>query len=210
MTSFQKRLKSYVWGYKAVERHWFLKSDAPKLLRHPSTGEQVTTKRALYAAFVGDIPEGKDLRPGCGVSGCSSPHHQRLEDSRSGTARALHFPDLDGVGFDDRPNRLPKGMTMALVAKVQELGRRGNSLSAICAATQLGRSEVMKIRGGAYDRAVATLRRSVEARTVKKVRKDQEEPGAVQGEEYESAGVPSPEPIDESDSEAVAWLRTVQ
>lgn len=214
MTQFQKKLKSYVWGFKAIERHWFLKESAPRLLRPPSSGEQITIKRAIYAAFSGDIPEGMDLRPDCGAVRCVAPHHQKFEASRSGNARSLHLPDLDGIGLDERPNRLPKGLTLSAIAKVKDLSTRENSLQSICASTQLDRQTVMKIRGGVFDRAVNSLRRSVAIR-----RKNLAEAGEqakaliedepLQGEEYDSAGVP-PEAIDDEDSEAVAWLRTVQ
>lgn len=204
MTIFQKRLKSYVWGYKAVERHWFLKEGAPRLVVAPSTGEQITIKRALYAAFRGDLPEGFDLRPECNISGCVAPDHQKLESSRSRTARALHLPDLDKVGLDERSNRLPKGLTLALVAQVKELGNSGSSLQSISAATQLNRSLVMKIRGGVYDRAVASLRRGLASS--RKLR-EQNKSASVEAAAQPSETPQEPEP---DDAEVVAWMRSMQ
>lgn len=202
MTPFQKMLKSHVWGYKAVERHWFAKDGAPRAVRVPSTGEQVTFRRALYAGFKGDVPEDVDLRSGCGVKGCLAPDHQEFAKTRT-SARTLHIPDLDGIGVDNDPKKLPKGVTFVVMAKVRHLGNSGSSLESICAATGLDRSTVMKIRGGVYDRAVATVRRATAERRRRQAEKKPVEVAPMQ-------------PRDESDypevpeAEVEAWLRSIQ
>ncbi len=207
MTPFQKRLKSHVWGYKALEHHWFAKDGSPRAVRVPSTGEQITFRRALYGSFKGDIPENVDLRETCGAKGCLAPDHQGFFPTRT-EARALHIPDLDGIGVDNRANKLPKGLTLALIARVKELARLGNSLGSICTVTRLSRSTVMKIRGGVFDRAIASVRRGV---AIKKQARQRVE---VVADPSRLAVEPTTDDVSDypevPDEEVEAWLRSIQ
>lgn len=206
MTPFQKKLKSHVWGYKAMERHWFVKDGAPRLVRVPSTGEQVTLRRAVYAAFRADIPAGIDLRTGCGARGCIAPDHQELSPTRT-DARSLCIPDLVDPDVESRPNKLPKGLTFAVIAKIKMLGNSGSSLSSICSVTGFDASTVMKVRAGVYDRAAASVRRGVAVR-LRNIAAAKESPVLE---------LPEPsEPREESDypevddAEVEAWLRSIR
>ena len=127
------------------------------------TQEVVTTKRAAYAAFRGEVPEGMDVRASCGTFGCIAPEHATLCETRR-AARALNLPDqlteLEKPEVFRRPDlsdSLPRGLTLDLIRTVQRLSGGGSTLAQIGGATQLSSHEIMRIMGGAYDRIVDAL-----------------------------------------------------
>lgn len=233
MTKFQHRLKSYIWGERAKEGHWFLRSGTPRLVKPPNYGGAITIKRALYAAFLGDVEEGMELRARCGAEQCANPWHQLQEPGRSPTPpKGVHLPDLFGEESDETPGTLPQGVKVSAVAAIKALGDAGSSLEHISAVVDLDKSTVMKARAGVYDKAVASLRRGQEARRRNKNQTPvNPEPKVVvqaqqtKGSEVElafdvKAGnflkvVGAPEEPDlppeekSEDSEVVAWIRSM-
>lgn len=143
------------------EGHWLLRGS--RTVWAAELQEVVTTKRAAYAAFLGDVPEGVDVRANCGVPCCIAPGHATLCKSRR-IARALSLPDQlielakpEVFRPLDPPDYLPKGLTMEQVDLVKLLTKEGNTISQVRNATQLPVHEIMKIRGGVYDAAMKSL-----------------------------------------------------
>lgn len=163
-TVFSKKLKSYVWGTKSSEGHWFLKEDAPTKVRPPGFPRPITTKRALYATFLGDIPAGMELRTGCDTAKCVRPEHQDLCAIRNGadspvlTSEEVNRPNLKG------PGTLPKGITKNLIKRIKALFATGSDIAGVAYLVGLSYSEVMKCKNGIYDRAVASAEAGGRAR----------------------------------------------
>jgi len=139
-------------------KHWILLGS--RTVWVSETQEVATTKRAAYAAFRGEVPEGVDVRASCGTFGCIAPEHAVLCETRR-VARALSLPDqlaeLEKPEVFSRPdltNSLPRGLTLDLIRTVQRLSGGGSTLAQIGNATQLSSHEIMQVMGGVYSRIV--------------------------------------------------------
>lgn len=183
-TAFQKKLKSFVRGTKSAQGHWFPEAGAPIAVRPPGLGELVTFKRALYAAYVGDIAEGMELRSTCGVPQCYCPDHQDQVPSRSGQGRPLSLPDLDVskqgyaavIEYDAKFGGaakavLPRGLSPATVAAVNRNRLRGKTLQETALEANIRVETVVKIWNGIYDSALRANTRSISEAAEKRRRR---------------------------------------
>ena len=191
----------------------------------PEICEVVTTKRAIYAAFVGPIPENMDVVSTCDVGGCVRPEHVGLAAARR-ASRALSLPETlatlsrTGEEFAAVPGLLPKGVTARAVAMVKRMSTSGTPLAAVSFATGLSAQDVARSRGGAYDEAVKNARGAkgqsaaallagggIDQEVVGPVEEEVEEPPAVV--EVEESGVVVDE-VEESEedveAEEAVWL----
>ncbi len=162
------KLKSYV--RRSGAGHWFLEPRSPAAVSPPGLRLRVSIKRALYAAFYKPLPGGVELRANCEDRHCILPEHQDLLPCRRPVdTEPLSLPDLEysrtggRVAIDQRPENLPKNVGKNTLALVEKLFAERNSLRAVCAATGLNGSEIMKLRSGVYTKALAKLAR-MEAR----------------------------------------------
>jgi hypothetical protein len=155
LTNFQAKLMTMCSVLRTGDRHWILTGS--RLIQVPGLGV-VTIKRAYYAAFIGDVPEDVDVFAACGEAKCVCPTHLDLRKART-RARALALPDAVKVPRPkyyqkaDPIEKLPKNVTPHDVSMVKYLTKNGNSLAQIRNATNLSVHEIMKIRGGRYDKA---------------------------------------------------------
>jgi hypothetical protein len=120
----------------------------------------VTTKRAAYAAFVGPIPEGKEVASSCGCRQCIRPDHQVLQTGKA-PSRALSLPgELAMLGRPEQHSStpqelaLPKGIGVEVVRKVKAMLAGGTPVITIAAALKLRPGEVVGIHNGARDSAL--------------------------------------------------------
>ncbi len=161
--------------------HWILLGS--RTVWVSETQEVATTKRAAYAAFRGEVPEGMDVRANCGTFGCIAPEHAALCKTRR-VARALSLPDQlmelaksetsETPSCRDSPSSLPRGLTLDLMATVRRLSGGGSTLAQIGGATQLSSHEIMRIIGGVYSKVVKARPNSlnVESRFAKMPRRE--------------------------------------
>ncbi len=183
-TPFQKKLKSFV--RRSGAGHWLLEPRAPAAVSPPGLRLRVSIKRALYAAFYKPLPGGVELRANCEERHCIHPEHQDLLPCRRPVdTTPLSLPDLEysrtggKVAVDQRPENLPKNVGKTTRALVEHLFLiPNNKLRDVCAATGLSASEVMKLRGDVYDKALKKLAR-MEARRKAVKNLDEETLGKV-------------------------------
>ena len=154
-TQLHRKILSMCYTTRDGSGHWILQGS--RTVWVSETQEVVTTKRAAYAAFRGEIPEGMDVRADCGMPGCIAPSHAVLCEARR-VARALSLPGqllelakTETFRPPDPPNSLPKGLTLKLIEVVRYLSKEGNSIDQIRNATQLSAHIIMQIRGGIYN-----------------------------------------------------------
>ena len=162
LTNLHRKIKSMCVFPRKGPAHWILVGCRTSWISEIQ--EIVSTRRAAYAAFRGEVPEGMDVRSNCGVVPCICPDHAILTESRY-CARALSLPGQlaalarpDAFCPPDQSGILPRGLTLALVELVKFLSREKNTLAQIATATGLARREIVAIRGGKRDAAATTLR----------------------------------------------------
>ena len=154
-TNFQAKLMTMCSVLRTGDRHWIL--TGARLIQVPGLGV-VTIKRAYYAAFIGDVPEDMDVFAACGEAKCVCPTHLDLRKART-RARALVLPDEvkkpkpKVYSKTEQADRLPSTVTARDVAFVKYLTKNGSTIASIRSATNLPTHEIMKIRGGRYDKA---------------------------------------------------------
>ena len=136
-------------------KHWFIVGG--NVVYVPEMREAVTTKRAIYAAFVGDIPEGMEVRATCEASHCAAPDHVHLVAART-KARPLslsaHVDALkkpSAFVAAEPAKVLPKGLDLDLIVKVKTLASGGSSMAQIKMTTKLEYALIAKIRNGGFD-----------------------------------------------------------
>lgn len=135
-----------------VEGHWTLVGS--DCVRTPG-GEVVTTRRAIYAAFVGPIGRDQDVRATCWLDGCCAPDHLTLAPARR-RANPLSMPDqvraLHSYSLPRRGGQaLPPKVTIEVVNRIKEMSRAGTRLPEIAAVVGIPIDQVVKARNGVYD-----------------------------------------------------------
>lgn len=156
-TAFQKKLLEFTWGRKAEQGHWFPKDGAPTTIKPPGLADIVTTKRAVYAAFLGPIPANVDLRSNCGARSCWCPWHQTLEQSRR-MSRPLELPDAGvarsgyaAIVEHDRLVAAPEGgvvgISQADANRVKHLAKT-NPLASVAAMCGITVPQVVRVLNG--------------------------------------------------------------
>ena len=165
-TWLHKKIKDSCTFTRRGTDHWLL--TGPRTIWIPEMHSVVLTRRACYAAFVGDVPDGKDVASGCGVCACISPKHILLQTSSREGSRGLSFPEhLEAFKSSrrSRENRvdqiLPKDLTRTTIIKVKELFANGSRLSDVRAITGVSAPLAMKIRHGLLDEAAQNIVRGV-------------------------------------------------
>jgi hypothetical protein len=168
-TELHTKIKSMCHTTRDGQGHWILTGS--KTVWIAELAQVVTTKRAAYAAFKAEIPEGMDVRSACGVWGCIAPDHAELCEARR-RARGLSLPnqltELSTPRYFRKPQQksvLPDGVTLQQIEAVRFLTKTGTSMGHIRAATSLPTEEIVKIRGGVYDQAAAIAARAKESRS---------------------------------------------
>lgn len=217
-TNFHLKLEARVKRLRSEDQHWLLKG--AKLVRVPSTGEVVTAKRALYAAFVGPIPGGHEVVPGCDNKRCVRPTHQKLVAKAASSARGLSLEEYreqldrpETFRVLDNPSILPSDLTINKINLVKYLSHNGHTLQQIQEATQLPLDMIMRIRGKVYDAATRHVsggsirRRSDKDLYKKKSPADIE--GVLPDPPDHSLAPPLPVPDDISEEELL-WLKMVR
>lgn len=220
-TALHEKIRSMCHTTRDGEGHWILRGS--KTIWIPEIQQVVTTKRAAYAAFRGEVPEGKDVRAGCGVSECVAPDHAVLCEARR-AARKLSLPGqllelAKPIVFKppSPPGTLPPGLTLPLVEQVKRLTARGNVIGQIRNATGLPVAEIVKIRGGVYDEAAKVLALAHDFRGGRERSKRAKHIVNAQDDDLRGAtivqdrGFADSSQIDEGElsSEEVAWLQQV-
>ena len=154
-TQLHCKILSMCYTTRDGNGHWILQGS--RTVWVAECQEVVTTKRAAFAAFRGEVPEGMDVRANCGMPGCIAPDHAVLCEARR-VARSLSLPDQlcelakpERFHPPDLPNLLPEGLTLQLIEMVRYFTKEGNSIEQIRNATQLSAHIIMQIRGGIYD-----------------------------------------------------------
>lgn len=238
-TNFQKRLMSYIRGSKGGhwilengpevirppgygEQLTIKRVIYAALWKDLAGGEELRAKCGVTRCV---RPEHQSLGP------CRSPFPTKplsLPDmtySLSGGRRKV----------EERPLNLVKGVSRGVLTKVKFLLDNGNSLRQVAAAVQLPISEVMKLRNGFYDNAFNKHDKMLSNKRRKKLKVDYAHldiPAFAQESGLRPHAFPSPtpeprvrrpeageipnepdiveyDPGDVSDSEEVAWLRSI-
>lgn len=145
-----------------LDKHWVLTGS--KTVRLPDSMIVVTTKRAIYAAFVGPIPGKHEVVASCGLGHCVAPDHQELQSRVVSQARGVSVPGhVEALSQSgeyvprDLPGILPKGITIKNVRLVKFYTAHKNSMAELRHATGLPLHEIMKIRNGVYDGALKNV-----------------------------------------------------
>jgi hypothetical protein len=164
------KLEKMITIQRKGPKHWLLKDEKKKHVTIPRTGEVVSVKKALYAAFRGEVPDKHDIRYACDHKYCINPHHQELRYSEHSTSKGLSLPYELGIltrrgTAEDRRNErsvvlpeiLPRGLTRAKITAVKFLFKQKNSLEQIRAATGLDNGTIVAINNGKFDQAARNI-----------------------------------------------------
>lgn len=164
------KLEKMITIQRKGPKHWLLKDEKKKHVTIPRTGEVVSVKKALYAAFRGEVPDKHDIRYACDHKYCINPHHQELRYSEHSTSKGLSLPYELGIltrrgTAEDRRNErsvvlpeiLPRGLTKAKINAVKFLFKANNSLEKIRAATGLDNATIVAINNGKFDQAARNI-----------------------------------------------------
>lgn len=161
-TDLHQKLRSMCEISRGDDSHWLIKGS--KTIYIPELQEIVTTRRAIYAAFVGQVLENMDVVANCDMARCARPEHIIQAPSRR-KSRPLALPDqvasLESFTRGERANRLPqvlpRGMTIAAIRRVRHMVEDGNTLSQVAIGVGLAIGEVVKIVNGVYDEAARNV-----------------------------------------------------
>jgi hypothetical protein len=172
-TEFHKKLEGMV-RITRPEGHWFV--TAGETVRLPSNvladggskrQQIVTTKRAIYAAFVGTIPKGFEVVSTCEYKKCVAPDHQTVKFREMSKSHGISMPDqVEALKKPkvfqpaEMPHFLPQGMTLAAIQRVKLMLREGIPVRRIAEQVAMPIVEVMRIRGGMYEKAVENITKS--------------------------------------------------
>lgn len=151
-------------------RHWFIKGCSTMWMSE--LNEHVSVKRAIYAAFVEDVPENMEVRATkCEASRCVNPDHCSLVPARGANNNPLSFAwHRDQLALPKKfvpptpKGKLPFGLTPDNVAKVKTMVKAGSTLAQVQLVVKLPMSEIVQIKNGAYDRAAGRARREMAKR----------------------------------------------
>lgn len=152
-------------------KHWFIKNSS--VMWMSELNEHVSVKRAIYAAFVEDIPEDMEVRATkCEASRCVNPDHCSLVPARGTKNRPLSLPwhreqlVMPKKFIPPTPKgRLPFGLTPENVSKVKTMVSAGSSLAQVQLVVKLPMSDIVQIKNGVYDRAAGRVRRELAKKT---------------------------------------------
>ena len=104
LQKFQQKLRSMVRVTRKGDPHWI--PTGAEIVRVPVIGEVVTFRRAVYAAFVGKIDGGEDVRATCEVSQCVRPEHTAVGPCRGRMSRPLDLAPLQSLIKEAPPSNL--------------------------------------------------------------------------------------------------------
>ena len=217
-TDLHRKIKSMCSIDRSGAGHWMLVGC--KTMWVSDVQDIVTTKRAAYAAFIGQIPEGQDVFAECGKTGCIAPAHAVLRRARR-AARALELPGrVEALSMPDRftpaepVDKIPDSVSLYKINLVKFLRHKGNSTSQMQEATGLPRVEIVKIVAGRYDELAKTLAaantQKNDGKNYKKAKSSVELSGArssgavATNAEYDDHK--KPPVIDRATEEEIAWL----
>lgn len=132
---------------EVMDGHWVLDGSSTIRLR---SGAVVTTKRAIYVSFIGDVPEDHDVRMWCGLASCHAPDHMRLSKSRR-AARALSANDLiDTVGSVAKKGESKQPSVQVPRETADFVVNSTLPLRQLQAATGLPLGTIVKIKNGEF------------------------------------------------------------
>jgi hypothetical protein len=149
----RKKLESCVSKMRRGEKHWLVRPDAPAAIYVPEipAPSTISIRRAIYAAFVGDIPENREVVPRCQHKYCINPEHVTLRKSKK-PARPLSFsmlPTEESEPSNDLA-KLPKGLTLDAFAMIRH-SVSSHRREALVHGIDV--KEVVRVRSGLYDAA---------------------------------------------------------
>lgn len=164
-TELHLKLEKLCRRLKNEPRHWFITGSGSMWM--PEIQDHVSVKRAIYAAFVEDVPEDMEVRATkCEASRCVNPEHCSLVPARGVANKALSFSwhreqlSMPKKFIPPTPKgKLPVGITHELVAKVKTMSKAGSTLGQIQLVTKVSLKEIVLIRNGSYDRAAGRAKR---------------------------------------------------
>lgn len=169
LDAIRKQLETYVSKMRKGERHWLKLASAPSAIAVPGIDQPrtISVKRAIYAAFVGDIPQNHEVVPNCKHKYCFCPEHLVLRSSKK-DVRPLSFANLETDKKEDCKtpsfDKFPPGISLDAFLAIR------NSVSshrreALIYGVHV--KEIVRIRSGLYD---ATARMETKRlRTINKV-----------------------------------------
>lgn len=154
---------------KGADNHWTLTGS--KTIWIPDVRAVVNTKRAIFAAFRHDIPDGHEVCTVCDHKFCVRPEHQELVEKSQSASKALdlsrHAQALgDSKSYRPRVevNVLPADVNVVLINRVKTMHSMGNTMEKIKMATGAPYDQIMRICNGVYDEAVKNSRRKAHAK----------------------------------------------
>lgn len=210
-TDFHLKLESMCRIQRGGGQHWLLVGAVT--VRVPElNGAVASTRRAIYASYIGPVAAGHELVADCGCKACVKPEHQRPVN-RGTKAKEISLPEtraaLDVSGRyrpAESDSALPRGMKVRTVVLVKSL-LENNTLEQVRVATGLSTAEVVKIGQGSYDKFVKGLA------TRKMVEKYAADPANIPDQSTQP--VPPPrKPVEGEDAEfseeEAAWLQTIK
>lgn len=221
LTTLHNKILSMCLKTRDGENHWILRRC--RTIWVPEIQMVVTTKRAAYAMWRGEIPPEMDVRTTCEVDGCINPHHAELWPSRR-TSRGLSLPDqLEALAKPtvfvpaERPNVLPRELSLRTIEMVKYLAEQGTTTEGIRHATSISTHEIMKIKSGVYDHIAEKLTRPRNKRLGYKDAKSAKSAADISDDRLEGAVVtsrgPSGPPEVAQDvvvsEEEAAWLKQI-
>lgn len=166
-TELHLRLERLCRRLKNEPRHWFLAKCESMWL--PEMHEHVSVKRAIYAAFVGDVPAEMEVKAKCDSRHCVNPEHLALVPARNLNNRPLSFPwHLEQLTAPKRfvpptpKGKLPVGMSHEIVARVKTMLKAGSTLNQVQLAVDLPVREIVLIKNGMYNRVAGKAKRAVD------------------------------------------------
>ncbi len=160
-TDLHIKLNKMVRKQRLDPKHWWTADAATVYVR--DIRQTVTLKRALFALFIGPIPEDRDVRPVCGEKLCISPYHSQLFETRN-QARALDLSWQAEQQAKDGRRRVvapvlevwPAGkeLTPEKIHNIRQMSKRYD-LRYVSGHYGIALSEVVAICNGRYDKLVA-------------------------------------------------------
>lgn len=174
-TELHLKLESVCRRMIKEPKHWFVTGTGVMWL--PEVQDHVSVKRAIYAAFIEDVPGDMEVRTTkCEASKCVNPYHCSLVPARGTGNKPLSFPwHREQLSAPKRfvpptpKGKLPVGVTPEMAARVKTMTKAGSTLAQIQLVVGIDARDIVSIRNGVYDRALGRAKRKAAIKAAENV-----------------------------------------
>ena len=147
LRQFQDKLRAMCRVTRRGDPHWIpVKAE---VVRVPVIGEVASLRRAVYAAFVGPIWAGEDVRPVCEVGACVRPDHIVVVPCKGRQSRGLDLSPLSLAAV--RP-RAVDPVESPMARRVRELLTSGLGVAQVASRVGVPVKFVVAANNGAAEK----------------------------------------------------------